>query len=587
MDKMPPLRGSLLARLAASYILIAVVFAGAWLWSLFGPLTDAALRQQERNLTAVAQSAALVTGGADIGADQLAQQLVARTDLRMTIVTTDGTVIADSNFDPDQMENHADRPEVAQALSGDVGVAKRLSRTEQREELYVAVPATLDGQRVALRVSQPVAEIEAIAERSRQLGLLLLGGALLAAIAIAVRTVRLASTPIGQLSATAEQMAAGDLSARLPVVPSDLQPLAGALEELRSQMRVRLEALDAERESLRAAIDGLRDGVLVLDGTTILLANRAVSDLFRTPAGGWRDTPLAAAGLPGALESVLLETLPGRETPAEFELEPDPTGRVLRVVIAPLEHHGHPDRAIVSVSDVTERARLDSVRRDFVANASHELKTPVSGIHLLAESVETAASDGDIETALVFAKQIESETGRLQRLVADLLDLSRLESVPAPGSIADARVAVGNAITSHRSAAQRKGLSLSVDFDDVRGADVFVAADTTDVTVALDNLLDNAIAYTTEGGVAVRVDASEQWVQLAVSDTGPGIAPEHQPRIFERFYRVDQGRSRDAGGTGLGLALVRHVVERNGGTVSLESNPGAGTTFTIALPRAH
>lgn len=586
MARIPPLNGSLLARLAVSYVLIAIVFAGAWLWSLFGPLTDAALRQQQRNLTAVAQSAALVTGGADIGADQLASQLVARTDLRLTIVTTDGTVIADSNFDPAQMDNHADRPEVAQALAGEVGVSKRLSRTEQHEELYVAVPATLDGQRVVLRVSQPVAEIEAIAQRSRRLGLGLLAGALLAAVAIAVRTVRLASTPIEQLSATAEQMAAGDLAVRLPTVPSDLQPLAGALEELRSQMRLRLEALDAERESLRAAIDGLRDGVLVLDGTTILLANRVAGDLFRTPAGGWRDAPLETAGLPGALETFLLQALPHRESSAEVELEPDPTGRVLRVVVAPLDRQGNPGRTIVSVSDVTERARLDAVRRDFVANASHELKTPVAGIHLLAESVETAASDGDIDTALAFARQIEAETARLQRLVADLLDLSRLESVPAPGSITDARLAVNNAIMSHRSAAQRKGLELLANFNEVRGADVFVAADATDVAVALDNLLDNAIAYTPDGEVTVRVDADQQWVRLAVSDTGTGIAPEHHPRIFERFYRVDQGRSREAGGTGLGLALVRHVVERNGGTVSLESQPGSGTTFSVTLRRA-
>jgi two-component system sensor histidine kinase SenX3 len=235
---------------------------------------------------------------------------------------------------------------------------------------------------------------------------------------------------------------------------------------------------------------------------------------------------------------------------------------------------------------VTERARLDSIRRDFVANASHELKTPVSGIHLLAQSVETAAADGEVDQALAFARQIEAETARLQRLVGDLLDLSRLDTAPAPGALTDMRTAVDNAVTSHRAAAQRRGLDLEVDLAAVRGEDVYAAADTTDVAVAIDNLLDNAIAYTPTGSVRIELSAEPDTVNLCVTDTGPGIAPEHQPRVFERFYRIDRGRSRDSGGTGLGLALVRHVVERNGGSVGLDSEVGSGSTFSITLPRA-
>jgi two-component system sensor histidine kinase SenX3 len=235
---------------------------------------------------------------------------------------------------------------------------------------------------------------------------------------------------------------------------------------------------------------------------------------------------------------------------------------------------------------VTERARLDRVRRDFVANASHELKTPVAGIQLLAESAEAASSDGDVEMALTFTHQIGAEAARLKRLVNDLLDLSRLDSAPEPDAIADMRMAVENVIVSHRAAANRKGLTLEAELSAVRGQNVFAAADVTDVAIALDNLVDNAIAYTEVGSVRIRVKANGSFVTVKVTDTGPGIAEEHLPRIFERFYRIDRARSRESGGTGLGLALVKHVVERSGGNVTVSSTLGEGTTFTVVVPRA-
>jgi len=272
--------------------------------------------------------------------------------------------------------------------------------------------------------------------------------------------------------------------------------------------------------------------------------------------------------------------------PFATELQADPLGRTLRLLVAPLDDATGEGRTLAVVSDITERARLDAVRRDFVANASHELKTPVAGIQLLAESAETAASDGDIETSLMFSRQIEAEAARLKRLVGDLLDLSRLDTAPEPGAITDVRAAVENALAGHRGAAARAGLVLEADLSAVRDVDVFAAADPTDVAVALDNLVDNALAYTAEGSVRIAVKTSSGSVTIAVSDTGPGIAPEHLPRIFERFYRVDRARSRDNGGTGLGLALVRHVAERSGGTVSVDSRVGSGSTFTLRFPRA-
>jgi len=364
-----------------------------------------------------------------------------------------------------------------------------------------------------------------------------------------------------------------------------MQALANALGQLRDQVGARIEALEAEERSLRATLNGLTDAVVLFDGDRVELANRAADALLGRPRGGWRGVTLSDAGLPAALESAIREHAAG-ERPTTVDLDPDPTGRVLRVVVAPVEGAAAHGRTIVAVTDITERARLDRVRRDFVANASHELKTPAAGIRLLAQSAETAAGDGDVDQALVFTRQIETESARLQQLVGDLLDLSRLETPAGEALISDVRKAVENAVVSHRGAALRKGLELAVDASAVRDSDVYAVVDPTDLAIALDNLLDNAISCTDTGSVVVSIRADDADVHLSVSDTGPGIALEHQPRVFERFYRIDRGRSRETGGTGLGLALVRNVAERAGGSVELVSAPGEGSTFTLVVPRA-
>lgn len=584
MTRLARLTDSFRNRLAVGYVTIAVIFSAAWLFSLYGPLTDAVLSQQSNNLVAVAQAGALVV--AQPGADPAAasRQLVARTDVRVTVVASDGTVLADSENDPAAMENHGQRPEIAAALAGRTGSARRLSATERQQTLYVAVPASLDGERIALRVSQPLSEIHAIAASSRRFGLVLAVVALALSSGVAVWAARAAAAPVAALSSSADRMAAGDLAAPIPDVPADLSVLSRALDTLKAQMRSRLEALESEKLTLRSAVDGLEDAVLLLEGSTIRLANEAAARMFSTPAETLAGRTVDEVGLPAPLLSALEDHLSGGES-AQLELETDPLGRTLRLVVAPLP--GEPSRRhIVVIGDITERARLESVRRDFVANASHELKTPVAGIHLLAESALAAADDGDHGQALAFTRSLGAETMKLQHLVGDLLDLSRLESTPSADAVTDMRTAADHSLAAHRAAAQRKGLRLELDDAGVSGAHAYAAADPTDVAIALDNLLDNAIAYTEQGSVTLSITAGDDHVSMTVSDTGPGIAANHLPRIFERFYRVDAARSRANGGTGLGLALVKHVAERSGGTVSVESTVGRGTAFTLRFPRA-
>jgi two-component system phosphate regulon sensor histidine kinase PhoR len=573
------------ARLIVGYLLVAAVFSVAWLWSLYGPVTKAVLREQERNLKAVAQTSSLYAAETSGTPQATAKNLVTIADVRVTIVGADGTVLADSSNNPALMDNHASRPEVSAALRGETGVARRISKTDGSEELYIAVPTTWRGAPAVIRVSQPIAEIGSIARASRGLGLILLLAAIVIASGIATWASGAAAKPIRELSSAAEDMARGNLGVEIPPVPSDLVPLAEALSVLKRQMRVRLTALESEQKTLRTALNGLSDAVFLLEGGTIRYANSAAGRIFRMPPRGWRDTALYEVGLPESLVGSIAAHLGSSES-FSAELDSDPLGRTLRLAVIPLDADRDEGRTLVVVSDITERARLDRVRRDFVANASHELKTPVAGIQLLAESAGSAASDGDVEQSLLFSAQIHSEAVRLERLVRDLLDLSRLETAEQSGELTDIRQAIENAVVSHRAAAARSGLSLDVDLSAIRGVDVFVAAERTDVAVTLDNLLDNAIAYTEHGGVSISVTVADELVRVMVTDTGTGIPAEDLPRIFERFYRVDRARSRESGGTGLGLALVRHMVERSGGTVVVASEEGVGTTFTVSLRRA-
>lgn len=572
-------------RLAVGFVLVVALFTAAWAWSLFGPLTSAVVRQQQDHLRGVAQAGVLVVAEADDPLQQSVRDLVEGTDLRVTVIATDGTVLADSEEAPTAMGNHADRPEVIEALAGRVGKDTRLSTTQHVEQMYVAVPASYDGQPVALRVSESLEAIGAISAQARRTGLALLLVTLALAAVFVWRLTHAAADPVERLADAARAMADGDLAAAVPREAGPLKPLADSLTDLRDQLRGRIGDLEAGQRTLQVALDGLDDAVLLLDGDRVRFGNRAVSSLFRGVATDVRGRAITGLGFPAPIVAAISARL-SATTPGTDDLGPDPYRRSYRVHSVPLGSSESGSRTLIVITDTTERMRLESMRRDFVANASHELKTPTAGILLLAESAGHAAEDGDLTQANAFTASIHAEATRMKQLVTDLLDLSRLESVPAADAITDIRQSVDLALLGHRSAAAARGLALESDDSKVLGEDVAAHADPTDVAIALDNLLSNAISYTERGRVTVRVAADDATVSIAVEDTGIGIPAADVERVFERFYRVDRARTRAGGGTGLGLALVRHVVERAGGSVAIESTEGVGTTVTITLRRA-
>jgi two-component system phosphate regulon sensor histidine kinase PhoR len=453
--------GSYRLRLTLGFVAVIVVLTAAWAVSLFGPVTDAVVRQQEDHLALVARANARDLQETLLDAAAFAKHTAGDENLRVTLIAEDGTVLGDSRNAASSMENHARRPEVAAALRGETGRAVRTSATEGVAQVYVAVPATFNGRPVVLRISESQLSVDQLAGQARGTGLVALGLAILVSVFVAMRLGSFANAPVTRLAAEADAIARGEQRTVVREA-GELGVVSDALTDLGSQVRQRIGESEAEREKLRTVLDGLDEAVLLVEGDVVRLANSAASALFKTPHGGWLGKPLRDTGLPASLLGALRD-VGDCEDRCVRDVGPDPTGRVLRLSVARLSDDGAVRRLLVTIGDITERAHLDATRRDFVTNASHELKTPTAAITLLAESAEAAAEDGDAEQSLAFVGQMRAEAARLRRLVADLHDLSRLEAPPADEAIADVRAAVDLAITGHAGAAGRKGLDLTVD----------------------------------------------------------------------------------------------------------------------------
>ena len=510
----------------------------------------------------------------DVDTDSLADASAALLGFRVTLIDSSGTVIGDSQFDAPalgRLENHAGRPEIVAARQAQHGADLRVSPSVGDEELYVAVRSPLGFSRVAVST----AEVDrTIASAGRSVFIAGMIGATVA-IVLALLFARTVSRPVEELSAVAREIAAGDLSKRPTLAaPGEVGDLADALQRMTEQLSSRLVALEEEDVLLSAVIESLNEAVIAVDARRqVVRINDAARRLLSIRA----QVPFSADLLPRdrELRDALSTAMAGRivET-VEFSLG----GRTVALTSRPLTRGG----AVLAAFDLTEVRRLETIRRDFVANVSHELKTPLTVIGGFAETLADPSVPAPERER--FAATIVSNVRRMQRIVDDLLDLSRIESggwVPEPARI-DVTAAAGDAILPCRDGARDKGVTLDVD---VPANASTATADPTAVRQVIANLVDNAVRYTPRGGrVTVFAERERDGVWLGVRDTGVGIPLEHLPRIFERFYRVDPARSREAGGTGLGLSIVRHLAEAHGGRVRADSVLGRGTTVAAFFP---
>jgi two-component system phosphate regulon sensor histidine kinase PhoR len=504
-----------------------------------------------------------------------------RAQARVTLIDARGLVLADSHHDPESMENHADRPEVKQALEGAIGRSVRRSATLERDLSYVAVPVQYDGPAV-LRLALPLEEVDsAIAEVRRRI----LGASLVTAVAallIAYLFSRSFTRRIGRLKLLAESLLDQRASDRaLPRASDEFDMLERSLTTMASEIRNLVERLRLESAQREAILASMNEGVLAVnDELEVIFCNQS----FARAAGA--RYPLAARvsllevvrdpELRGMLAGVLANREPRKQ---RMQLRAGER-RSFEVQAAPLDT-GSRCGVLAVLHDITDLERLERVRKDFVANVSHELRTPLTTIRGYAETLLDGALE-DRQNNRRFVAVIRAHAIRLNNIASDLLVISELDAgkpaaAPEPLSVRDALEA---AMLCVEAEAGLRGVELRANIDDFK-----VMGQKIRLEQAFVNLLDNAVKFNRPGGqVTVQAEKADGKGRVVISDTGIGIPSAEAPRIFERFYRVDKARSREVGGTGLGLSIVKHVIENMGGTVAVESQLGKGSSFIVVLP---
>ncbi len=506
------------------------------------------------------------------------QDLGKQTGARITLIATDGTVLADSDKDPALMENHAGRPEIKKALSGEIGSSIRYSTTVEERMNYVAVPVIeADGVKGVVRVSLSLQSIELLigdfTRRMVYVSLAIWGISLILTFLFS----SIFSSSVKHLVDLTKRFASGDFTKRATVNSRDeLGELAAGLNDMRQRLQSLFSRFQKQHDELNAIINSMTEGVLVLDSRLhVTLANDSFRSMFSVQGNPVGKAYIEAVRFSGLKEMIddLLQNGEVRDRRMEFD------NKILLGNGIVLGEEGEDSGGPVLVfHDMTSDAQIEKLKADLVANASHELRTPLTAIKGYLETLD----DEDADTQRNFVQIIRRNVDRMSNLVSDLLLLSRLES-PDPHlgfEEVDLRSIAEDVIKLVERLARGKSIELKLDIE----SGITVNGDSFLLEQMLLNLLDNAVKYTEKGAVTLRADREDGRVEIQVSDTGVGIPGKHISRIFERFYRVDKARSRDLGGTGLGLSIVKHIVQLHRGDISVHSQVGTGTTFAIVLP---
>ncbi|HSB70908.1 MAG TPA: ATP-binding protein [Candidatus Methylomirabilis sp.] len=566
------------------------------------------LERRERS-SVVAQSVARLEAQASVLAvevgtglaegDTWAQRVKARTGARVTLIASDGRVLADSDESSNRMENHAHRPEVAAALAAGSGHAMRFSATVGRDLLYFAqaLPRS-GGERLILRLSIPVGQVAQGFTRFRRDFLAIAVISLVVASGIAILWTHGISRQLRQMVRFAQGVSRREMTTRLPIASRDeIGELAEALNAMAASLKETLHRLEDEGQRIRTIMQSMAEGLLVIDARgRISLVNPAAEALLGVrEARALGQTPLEMVRSHELDDLLKAAGERGDAAAAEITLI-HPRRRILAGTAAAIRGaDGAVEGTVLALRDITQLKRLEEMRMEFVLNVSHELRTPLTAIRGYAETL----LDGDLkapEEARKFLEVIHRHSERLARLLDDLLDLSNIELERVPLHIRPltlpevARQATAMVMPQVGQKSIRMESAIPLDLPPV-------LADRDRLVQVLVNLLDNAVKYTPSGGSVTlraavlpaegdRGGLGQSRVEIVVEDTGIGVPKKDLPRITERFYRVDKARSREMGGTGLGLAIVKHLVEAHAGTLAIESEPGKGTLVRVILPVA-
>lgn len=502
---------------------------------------------------------------------------------RVTVLDVDGGVLYDSHEDPGRMLNHAERQEILEPGS----VVRRRSRTLGIVMTYCAMPVELDGELAAF--ARVAVSAEAVEARIADVREGVLNGALLSTaigLVLAYVFARRVTRPLSEVSALIDDFGRGNTTRRMRISGGDeFQELAQAVNSMFDELEQRLARIRRDRSQREAVMTALTEGVLAVDRSErVRFINNEARELLSAGDGDLRNVPVRELTRIPEVGQIITRCLEeGRQIRGEATLARREGERVIELGASPFsDEEGETHGCVLALHDVSEVHRLEGVRRDFVANVSHELKTPLTSMRGFLETVieDPEMAPGDRQR---FLQRAYDNTERLAAIVTDLLSLARLES--AGGALAfeatDVAPITGTIVREHRNNARDVTVAFEMPEEPAR-----VNGDRRVLHVAISNLVDNAVKYTREGTeVEVRIELTPAKVRVLVTDQGTGIAASEQERIFERFYRVDRDRSRLLGGTGLGLAIVRHVARAHQGSVTVESMIGRGSTFCLELPR--
>jgi len=486
------------------------------------------------------------------------------------------------------MDNHAGRPEIATALSGAVGESSRHSATLDQDMLYLALPVVHSGHTIGVvRTSVPITAIDAALR-----GIywrMAAGGVVIAALAALITLLisQRLSRPLEELKTASQRFAAGELELRLPDSGSEeIGGLADAMNDMAQQLDDRIRTVVEQRNEQQAVLSSMVEAVIAIEGQKrIMSINKAAATLLDVDADWARGRSIEEVSRTPGLHRFVERALASNEPVEEDLTFHGPEPRYLQAHGSPVhDSDGHRIGAVVVLNDITRMRRLETVRRDFVANVSHELKTPITSIKGFLDTLREGAIS-DPHNAKRFVEIAARQADRLSAIIDDLLVLSRLEQETDERSFArePARIValLRDAVDVCSAKAEAKNVRFQVRCDETLQATVNAPL----LEQAIVNLVDNAIKYSDTGDhVEIRAHRTDGHLEVLVRDHGCGIDATHLPRLFERFYRIDKARSRKLGGTGLGLAIVKHIAQAHGGSATVESSPGRGTTFRLSLP---
>lgn len=520
--------------------------------------------------------------------ESLAREVSEKIGPRVTVISLTGEVLGDSDEDAETMENHRHRQEIVMALAGGKGVSTRYSTTLDTEMLYVAVPVELAGETVGfVRVALPLTEVN---HAMRQTWSMIISSILVASLVSAVISTKFAgkiTRPLEEMTRTAKVIAQGNFNQKIYTRDDDeIGQLGEAFNYMAQTLKEKVEEITRGKNQLESLLSSIISGIILLDKEgKIVLTNPAAEAIIpfsrEDVLGKSHLTLLRNYELSKKVEEVYETGKPRRQ---EMVLT-FPYEKILEVYLGPVTgYRGEVLGLVLVFHDITEIRRLEKVRREFVANVSHELRTPVTSVKGFAETLLEEDTLEDPRAAREFIKIINQEAERLNRLIGDLLELSKIEGQgPLTFAPVCLKIIAEETMTKLQPQAQKKDLSLGLDYP---STSLYVLGDEDKIHQVFLNVLDNSIKYTPEKGeIKVSIEEDDRNVQVRVRDTGIGIPPEEIPRIFERFYRVDKTRSRKYGGTGLGLTIVKHIIEAHHGSIRVESEPSRGTSFIFTLPK--